>query len=39
VNREVIQRGAELLEKPLEWLIQETLEALRPIERELGLGS
>lgn len=39
VNREVIQRGAELLEKPLEWLIQETLEALRPVERELGLGS
>jgi predicted hydrolase (HD superfamily) len=39
VNREVIQRGAELLEKPLEWLIQETLEALRPVEREIGLGS
>jgi predicted hydrolase (HD superfamily) len=39
VNREIIQRGAELLEKPLEWLIQETLEALRPIERELGLGA
>lgn len=39
VNREVISRGAELLEKPVDWLIQETLEAMRPIEKELGLGA
>ncbi len=39
VNREVISRGAELLGKPVDWLIQETLEALRPVEQELGLGA
>ena len=39
VNRELIARGAELLGKPVDWLIQETLEALRPVERELGLGA
>jgi putative nucleotidyltransferase with HDIG domain len=38
VNREVIQRGADLLGVPVEELITDTIEALRPVEREVGLG-
>lgn len=38
VNREVIQKGADLLDMPLNELIDHVIKALRPIERELGLG-
>ncbi|HOJ81985.1 MAG TPA: HDIG domain-containing protein [Acetomicrobium flavidum] len=38
VNREVIEKGAQLLEMPLAELIEHVIEALRPIEQELGLG-
>jgi len=38
VNREVIQKGAGLLDMPLNELIDHVIKALRPIERELGLG-
>ena len=39
VNREVIERGVELMGEPLEWLIENTIAALRPAEREIGLGT
>jgi putative nucleotidyltransferase with HDIG domain len=39
VDREVIERGSSLMGEPLEWLIENTIAALRPIERELGLGA
>jgi predicted hydrolase (HD superfamily) len=39
VDREVIERGGKLMGESLEWLIENTIEALRPIERELGLGA
>ena len=39
VNREVITRGAELLGEPLEGLIAETIQALRPLEAQIGLGA
>ena len=38
VNRDVIERGSELMGEPLEVLIERTIEALKPVERELGLG-
>ena len=38
VNREVIERGSVLMGESLEQLIEETIEALRPVEREIGLG-
>jgi putative nucleotidyltransferase with HDIG domain len=38
VNREEVRQGAEELGVPLEEHIQFVLEALRPIERDLGLG-
>ena len=38
VDRDVITRGAALLEIPLEELISAVIEALRPVEGELGLG-
>lgn len=38
VNRDVIERGSELMGEPLEVLIEITIEALKPVERELGLG-
>ncbi|MBC7077930.1 MAG: hydrolase, partial [Synergistales bacterium] len=38
VDRAVIEKGAELLGEPLDTLIQEVIYALRPIEKELGLG-
>ena len=38
VDRDVIQRGAELLGQPLEDLIEEVIEALKPVEKEIGLG-
>ena len=39
VNRDEIRQGAEELGVPLEDHIQFVIEALRPVERELGLGS
>jgi putative nucleotidyltransferase with HDIG domain len=38
VNREVIEKGTALLEKTLEGLVEGVIEALRPIEKEIGLG-
>jgi putative nucleotidyltransferase with HDIG domain len=38
VDRSVIERGGELMGQPLEWLIENTIAALRPVEREIGLG-
>jgi putative nucleotidyltransferase with HDIG domain len=38
VDRTVIERGVELMGEPLEWLIGQTIEALRPLEKEIGLG-
>jgi len=39
VNRDEIRQGAEELGVPLEDHIRFVIEALRPVERELGLGS
>ena len=39
VNRDEIRQGAEELGVPLEEHIQFVIEALRPVERELGLGA
>ena len=39
VNREVIEKGSELLGIPIETLIEKTILALRPVEKEIGLGS
>ena len=38
VDRSVIERGSAMMGEPLEWLIESTIAALRPYERELGLG-
>ncbi|MDR1510527.1 MAG: HDIG domain-containing protein [Synergistaceae bacterium] len=38
VNREVIEKGVALMGESLEWLIENTIESLRPVEREIGLG-
>ncbi|MDO8666712.1 MAG: HDIG domain-containing protein [Gemmatimonadales bacterium] len=38
VNREEVRQGAEELGVPLEEHIQFVIEALRPVERDLGLG-
>jgi predicted hydrolase (HD superfamily) len=38
VNREIIEKGAEMLNMPLKELIEHVIQALQPIERELGLG-
>lgn len=38
VNRDDVRSGAEALGVPLETMIEEVLTALRPHERELGLG-
>ena len=38
VDREVIAKGAEILGQPLEKLIEEVIEALKPVEKEIGLG-
>jgi len=39
VNREIIERGVELMGEPLEWLIENTIKALKPVESDIGLGS
>jgi putative nucleotidyltransferase with HDIG domain len=38
VNREVIEKGVVLMGESLEWLVEHTIESLRPVEREIGLG-
>ncbi|HOO62813.1 MAG TPA: HDIG domain-containing protein [Synergistaceae bacterium] len=38
VDRDVIQKGADLLGIPMEELIQDVICALRPVEKEIGLG-
>ena len=39
VNRDEIREGAEQLGVPLDDHVRFVIEALRPMERELGLGS
>lgn len=39
VDRSVIERGSELMGEPLEFLIEHTITALRPVEKEIGLGA
>lgn len=38
VDRDIIQKGADIMGVPLDEVIQETIVALRPIEKEIGLG-
>jgi predicted hydrolase (HD superfamily) len=38
VNREEVHQGAEELGVPFEEHVQFVIEALRPVERQLGLG-
>jgi putative nucleotidyltransferase with HDIG domain len=38
VDRDVIKKGADLLGVPVEELIQDVILALRPLEKEIGLG-
>jgi putative nucleotidyltransferase with HDIG domain len=38
VDRKVIEKGAALMGESLEWLIENTIESLRPVESEIGLG-
>ena len=39
VDRGVIEKGAEFLDLPMDELIKDVITALRPVEREIGLGS
>ena len=39
VDRSLIERGAELMGEPLDFLIENTIAALAPVEREIGLGA
>jgi predicted hydrolase (HD superfamily) len=39
VNREEVTQGAEELGVPLEEHVQFVIEALRPVEQDLGLGT
>ncbi|MDR1886250.1 MAG: HDIG domain-containing protein [Synergistaceae bacterium] len=39
VNREVIERGASIMGEPLDFLIENTIAGLKPVEREIGLGA
>lgn len=38
VDRDVIQKGTVILDMPLEDLIDGVIKALRPVEKEIGLG-
>jgi putative nucleotidyltransferase with HDIG domain len=38
VNREVIQKGAEMMGMSLDEVIENTIVAMRPVEKEIGLG-
>ena len=37
VNREIIKQGAERMDMPLDDVINETIIALRPVEKEIGM--
>jgi putative nucleotidyltransferase with HDIG domain len=37
VNREIIQKGAEIMGMPLDEIIENVILALRPVEKEIGL--
>lgn len=37
VNRDVITKGSEMLDLDLNYLIEETIEALKPIQEQIGL--
>ena len=39
VDRSIIERGAALMDEPLDELIRHTIEALKPVERNIGLGA
>jgi putative nucleotidyltransferase with HDIG domain len=39
VDRDVIQKGAEIMGMPLDEIIENTILAMRPIEKEIGLGA
>jgi len=39
VNREVIEKGSKLMNRPLDLLIEKTIEYLKPVEKQIGLGS
>jgi predicted hydrolase (HD superfamily) len=39
VNRDIVQKGAERMGMPLDEVIGETILALRPVEKEIGLGA
>jgi putative nucleotidyltransferase with HDIG domain len=38
VNRDIIQKGAEMMGMPLDEVIETVIEAMRPIENEIGMG-
>lgn len=38
VDRDIIQKGADIMGMPLDEIIENTILALRPIEKEIGLG-
>ena len=38
VDRDIIQRGADMMGMPLDEVIENSILALRPIEKEIGLG-
>lgn len=38
VNRGVIEKGCELMGRPLEELIEKTIIFLKPVEKDIGLG-
>lgn len=37
-NREVIAKGADLMEKDIAWVIQETIEGMKTVAEEIGLA-
>ena len=39
VNRDVIEKGCELMGESLDVLIERTIKALHPVEKEIGLGN
>ncbi len=39
VDRETIRRGAELMEVPMDELMSDVIESLKPVEDQIGLGA
>ena len=37
VNRDIIKQGAERMNMPLDDVINETIKALRPVEKSIGM--